>query len=85
MFFLHTVLGLSIVSPLCCDLYAGAKFILILKGSDGDMLHLGLLSFALCPSSSILKEHNVSETGSVSGLRRRVGEGHSQLGSVRKS
>jgi hypothetical protein len=32
--------------------------------------------FALCPSSSILnntKEHNVSEIGSVSVLRRRVG------------
>jgi hypothetical protein len=43
-------------------------------------------AFGLRPSSGILKnteEHNVSETGSVSGLRRGVG--NTSVGSVRKS
>jgi hypothetical protein len=47
------------------------EFKYILKGCGDAVLHLQLLGFGLIPSSGILgtREHDVSETGSVSVLR----------------
>jgi hypothetical protein len=58
----------------------------ILKGSDDGVQYSELLGFRTYLSSSILetRKHNVSETGSVSILRRR-GETPTLLGPLKRT
>jgi hypothetical protein len=54
-------------------------YVLILKGSDDGVLYSGLPSFRTFSLANILKEHNVSETESVSIFRWKGWEAPAQL------